>query len=75
MRIADFYKGRSIFVTGSTGFMGKILVEKLLHACPDINTIYLLVRPLKGMDIQCRLQGLVQNQVDQPSTRTTTSNV
>lgn len=63
MRIADFYKGRSIFVTGSTGFMGKILVEKLLHACPDINTIYLLVRPLKGMDIQCRLQGLVQNQV------------
>ena len=67
MRIADFYKGRSIFITGSTGFMGKVLVEKLLHACPDIQTIYLLVRPLKGRDIQCRLQELTNNQVGSPS--------
>ena len=63
LRIADFYKDRSIFITGSTGFMGKILVEKLLQSCPDIHTIYLLVRPLKGRDISCRLQELTNNQV------------
>ena len=63
MRIADFYKDRSIFITGSTGFMGKILVEKLLSACPDVHKIYLLMRPLSGRDVQSRLQVLIDNQV------------
>jgi hypothetical protein len=26
--IQHFYGGRSVFVTGATGFMGKVLVEK-----------------------------------------------
>jgi alcohol-forming fatty acyl-CoA reductase len=28
--IADFYKGRSILITGATGFMGKVSHQKLL---------------------------------------------
>jgi FlaA1/EpsC-like NDP-sugar epimerase len=35
---------RSIFITGATGFVGKVLVEKLLRSCPDIAKIYILVR-------------------------------
>lgn len=27
----DFYRGKTIFLTGSTGFLGQILVEKLLR--------------------------------------------
>jgi len=53
--ISEFYRDRSIFVTGATGFMGKVLVEKLLRSCPDIKTIYLLMRPKKGQDILHRL--------------------
>ena len=52
--IAEFYRDRSIFITGATGFMGKVLVEKLLRSCPDIKTIYLLMRPKKGQDIHHR---------------------
>ena len=53
--IAEFYRDRSVFITGGTGFLGKVLVEKLLRSCPDIKTIYLLMRPKKGQNIERRL--------------------
>ena len=33
-----------------TGFMGKVLVEKLLRDCEDLSMIYILVRTKKGVD-------------------------
>jgi fatty acyl-CoA reductase len=32
--IAEFYKKKSVFITGATGFIGKQLVEKLVRSCP-----------------------------------------
>lgn len=61
--IAEFYQDKSIFITGSTGFMGKVLVEKLLRSCPGIDRVYLLLRPSKGKDIACRLEELINNEV------------
>ena len=61
--IAPFYNGRSIFVTGGTGCMGKVLVEKLLRSCPGIKQIYLLMRPAKGKDVETRLEEFKANQV------------
>lgn len=29
--VKSFYEGQTIFITGATGFMGKILIEKLLR--------------------------------------------
>nr|CAD7197092.1 unnamed protein product [Timema douglasi] len=56
--IAEFYRGRCIMITGATGFMGKVLVEKLLRSCPDIANIYLLMRPKRGADVMTRLDEL-----------------
>lgn len=43
--VVDFFRGKSILVTGATGFVGKVLLEKLLRSCPEVSTIYLLMRP------------------------------
>lgn len=57
--IPEFYKGKEIFITGGTGFIGKVLIEKLLRSCPDIKTIYLLMREKKGQSLEERLENLV----------------
>ena len=54
--IPQYYEGKSVFLTGGTGFIGKILVEKLLRGCPGIKRIYFLVRPKKGLSCTERLQ-------------------
>lgn len=57
--VSQWYQDRSVFVTGGTGFMGKVLVEKLLRSCPGIKNIYLLMRPKRGQDISARLTELI----------------
>jgi FlaA1/EpsC-like NDP-sugar epimerase len=61
--ITEWFRGRSVLVTGATGFMGKVLVEKLLRSCPDIATVYLLMRPKRGNDIRMRLDELLNTTV------------
>jgi fatty acyl-CoA reductase len=58
--IPQFYAEREIFITGGTGFMGKVLIEKLLRSCADIKKIYLLMRPLKEKTIEERLKMILE---------------
>ncbi|XP_018574204.1 fatty acyl-CoA reductase wat-like [Anoplophora glabripennis] len=58
--VQEFYKGAKVFVTGFTGFLGQILVEKLLRSCP-VSTVYVLMRKKKGKDIEVRLQEIFDN--------------
>ena len=61
--IADYYKNKSVFITGATGFIGKVLIEKLLRSCYDLKKIYLLVRGKKGHGPKQRLDELVNCKV------------
>lgn len=61
--IQDFYKDTVIFITGSTGFIGQLLLEKLLRSCSHLSTIYILVRNKKGKDIQSRVDEIFDNTV------------
>lgn len=64
--ITDFYAGQEIFITGGSGFMGKVLIEKLLRSCPGIKSIYVLLRPKKGKSIEERLQALTDLPLFEP---------
>lgn len=63
--VCEFYKGRSVLVTGGTGFMGKVLIEKLLYSVPDIGNIYVLMRPKRGKSVAQRLEDLQRLPVSQ----------
>lgn len=57
MRVIEVEKSfasKSVFVTGATGFLGKVLVEKLLRSCSDVEKVYILMRPKKGQTIEER---------------------
>lgn len=46
--VREFYANKEILITGGTGYLGKVLIEKLLRSCPDVKRIYVLIRPKKG---------------------------
>lgn len=58
--IAEFFDGRSVFVTGGTGLMGKVLIWKLLKSCPGIKTIYTLIRPKRNKSELMRYQEIIK---------------
>ncbi|KAH8246911.1 hypothetical protein KR032_003167, partial [Drosophila birchii] len=51
--IKDFYKDKVVFLTGATGFLGRVIIEKLLRAT-DVKRIYAMVRPKRNQDIEDR---------------------
>ena len=62
--ISNYYKNKSIFVTGATGFLGKALIEKLLRSCYGLNKIYILVRPKKGKTPSQRVDEIVNQEAN-----------
>lgn len=54
--IVEFFDQGNVLITGGTGFLGKLIVEKLLRSCPNISRLYLVVRAKKGKDTKERLE-------------------
>ncbi|KAL8479874.1 hypothetical protein ACS0TY_026199 [Phlomoides rotata] len=42
--ILEFLENRSILVTGATGFLAKIFIEKILRVQPNVKKLYVLLR-------------------------------
>ena len=63
LTISDYYRGKTILVTGPTGFIGKVLIWKLLQSCSDIDHIFILLRPKYNMDVRHRVAELLQTPV------------
>lgn len=59
-RVADVYAGRSVLVTGATGFLGKVLIEKLLFSVTGIKNVYLLIRAKNGLGPKQRMEKILE---------------
>ena len=55
LSIQNFYAGLVIFITGGTGFLGKLLLLKLLQSCPDVGGIVMCLREKRGQSSWERL--------------------
>jgi alcohol-forming fatty acyl-CoA reductase len=56
LKVVESYAAKSVFVTGATGFLGKVLVEKLLRCCKRVEKVYILIRSKDGEDAIRRFQ-------------------
>lgn len=61
--INQYYRDKSIFLTGATGFVGKLLIEKLLYSCDKISKIYCLIREKNGYSAEERLNEIISCKV------------
>ncbi|XP_017036787.1 fatty acyl-CoA reductase wat-like [Drosophila kikkawai] len=52
--IQEFFKKKTIFLTGGTGFLGRVIIEKLLRTT-ELERIYALFRAKRGLSITERL--------------------
>ncbi|KAK9671306.1 hypothetical protein RND81_12G020700 [Saponaria officinalis] len=59
--IVKFLRGKCFFVTGATGFLAKVLIEKLLRTEPEISKIYVLIKAKTREAAMKRLQTEVIN--------------
>uniref|UniRef100_A0ACD5VJU6 Uncharacterized protein n=1 Tax=Avena sativa TaxID=4498 RepID=A0ACD5VJU6_AVESA len=57
--ILEYFRGKSILITGSTGFLGKVLVEKILRVQPDVKKLFLLIRASGIESAKLRIQSEV----------------
>ncbi|XP_044359896.1 fatty acyl-CoA reductase 2, chloroplastic [Triticum aestivum] len=57
--ITEFFVGKNFFITGGTGFLAKVIIEKILRTTPDVGKIYVLI---KAKDSEAALERL-QNEI------------
>uniref|UniRef100_A0A182QQ00 Fatty acyl-CoA reductase n=1 Tax=Anopheles farauti TaxID=69004 RepID=A0A182QQ00_9DIPT len=58
--VREFYKDATILVTGGTGFIGKVLLEKLLR-CFEVKTVFLLIRVKRNKTVHERLEEVFED--------------
>ncbi|KRT84050.1 epimerase, partial [Oryctes borbonicus] len=62
-QIKEYFEDATVLITGGTGFLGKLILEKLLRSFPELRRIYLLVRPKKGLSVAQRVELLLADQL------------
>jgi fatty acyl-CoA reductase len=66
-RIAQTFANKTVLLTGGTGFVGKVLLEKLLRSCPAVGKVYVLVRSKKEKEPHLRLKEVFKDPVSTSS--------
>uniref|UniRef100_A0A7N0TSH9 Fatty acyl-CoA reductase n=1 Tax=Kalanchoe fedtschenkoi TaxID=63787 RepID=A0A7N0TSH9_KALFE len=52
----DSFRSKTVFVTGVTGFLGKVFIEKILRIQPNVKKLFLLIRAADDESAMQRLR-------------------
>lgn len=63
INVGEFYKEKCVLLTGASGFLGKVLLEKLLRDCRGISSVFVLLRSKLGSDSRKRLNDQILSSV------------
>ena len=56
LNIKEFYKDKTILISGCTGYLGKIVLEKIIRTIQDYKAVYVLIRPKIGVTVEKRFK-------------------
>jgi nucleoside-diphosphate-sugar epimerase len=45
-----YYNQKTLLITGTSGFLGKVILEKVLRTFPDVGRIYVSLRVKSGQE-------------------------
>ena len=57
--VIQFYEGQNFFLNSAISSLGKVLLKKLLRACPDVDNTFELLRPNKGKERSEHAQNII----------------
>lgn len=56
MSVEDAYRDKRVLITGTTGFLGKVLLEKFLYSLSSVDKIFVLIRGKEGSNLHERFK-------------------
>ncbi|KAA6426508.1 MAG: hypothetical protein FRX49_03618 [Trebouxia sp. A1-2] len=59
LSVREAYAGRTVLLTGVTGFVGSLVLEQLLRTCPEIARVYVVVRQKHGISGRARFHKML----------------
>ncbi|CAK9151894.1 unnamed protein product [Ilex paraguariensis] len=59
--IVKFLRGKGFLITGATGFLAKVLIEKIIRTVPDVGKIFLLIKAKNKEAAMGRLKNEIIN--------------
>lgn len=52
-----------VYILGGTGFLGKVIIEKLLRSCSEMRKIFLLIRTKRGVSSLDRFKEFIEHPI------------
>ncbi|XP_055536687.1 fatty acyl-CoA reductase wat-like [Wyeomyia smithii] len=61
-RVLEFYRDSTVLITGASGFVGQVLLEKILRTL-EVRKVYVMIRSKRNVSAEDRLRKLLEGQL------------